>query len=556
MPHVITQNCCNDAACVPVCPVDCIHPTPDEPEYVTAEMLYIDPDVCIDCGACVDVCPVGAVSPDSDLTPEMAPYEQINADYYAATGSAMDRDTADAPAPPRWDMSAAPDAGPLKVAIVGTGAAGHYAAEALLEQTDVPVRIDMFERLCTPGGLVRSGVAPDHSMTKQVQESFDRITARKAVRAFFNVEVGSDISHSELLHRYHAVVYAVGAIEGKRVGLPGEELPNSVSASEFVAWLNGHPDFATRSFDLSHERAVILGNGNVALDVARILAADPGDLAGTDIAEHALDALRNSRIREVVIVARRGPQDAAFTAPELRGLIAMEGVDVVVDPEQLASRPLDEDDSPHRRFSRDLKLSLLRRAADTAPESDRRIVLKFFRSPEEILGEDRVSGIRLRHRKVADGTVEEETDTLDCGLVLRAVGYRGTQIPEVPFDEERGTLPNEGGRVLDSAGGVVTPGTYTTGWIKRGPTGGIGMNRKCAQETVQFLLADFVNGLLSTPTREIEDLAQQLPDSFDLAGAQAIDRHEIAEGNRIGRPRVKVVRRDELLTIALSASKE
>ena len=550
MPHVITQNCCNDAACVPVCPVECIRPTPDDPNYGTTEMLYIDPDVCIDCGVCVDVCPVGAIVADTDLTPEMARFEQINADYFAATGSAADIDAPEG-APSRTASHTGDE--PLRVAVIGAGAAGHYTAEALLSRTDVDVRVDMFERLCTPGGLVRFGVAPDHQKTKQVQESFARTMGRDWLRVFFDVEVGRDITHAELLRRYHAVVYAVGAVDGRQLGIPGEDLANSASASEFVAWFNGHPDFADRTFDLSHETVVVIGNGNVALDVARVLTSDPEDLANTDIADHALDALRNSKVREVVICARRGPADAAFTSPELLGLSSGTGIDVVVDPEQLDALALDDLPSAHHQFGRDLKLSILRELASAPAHSERRVSLRFFTSPQEIVGDTRVEGIRLLHRNIGRGASGEHTETLLCGMVLRAVGYRGTAIPGVPFDDARGVIPNDAGRVLDPADGTPVAGTYTTGWIKRGPSGVIGTNKRCANETVDSILDDFAHGRLRTPPDTLDGLDELLPVTFGFTGAQAIDEHELAAGRRSGRPRVKVVDHGELRAIGRSA---
>ncbi|MFW0756308.1 FAD-dependent oxidoreductase [Pseudomonas sp. H11T01] len=555
MPHVITQNCCNDAACVPVCPVGCIHPAPDEADYASAEMLYIDPDICIDCGACSEACPVGAIALDIDIQGSMTPFIKINADFYKTVG------TLSQVHPSRWtqgrsdarESTAKPQ---LKVAVVGAGPAGYYAASELLRQADVPVSVDMFDRLCTPGGLVRFGVAPDHQHTKNVQHGFARTMADPRVRSFFNVEVGRDISHEELVARYHAVIYAYGAMQGKQLGLVGENLTNSVAAAEFVAWYNGHPDFANRAFDLSGHRAVVLGNGNVALDVARVLVADPSRLAKTDIADHALAALRESNIREVVVVARRGAADAAFTAAELIGLSCLEELDVVVDAAEISDPSHGvEAFAPATQFARDLKISLLRDLAAKVATKDRRIVLKFLAAPAQIEGAEAVTGVRLIRNEHVLGQNNEvvirhtdQVERLECSLVLRAVGYRGSPIAGVPFDESRGVVPNIEGRVLESREGAPVPGLYVTGWIKRGPSGVIGTNKQCASQTVMRLLEDFAGGQLSIACEE--EVSRLLPDAIGAEGARAIDTHEIASGSAKGRPRVKLVDRSQLLEIA------
>ncbi len=305
MAYVITQACCNDASCVDVCPVNCIHPTPDEPEFATTEMLYIDPQTCIDCGACVDECPVDAIFGENELSEAHSMYPEINAAYFEKH-----------PIGPDWPELGSPrklsaELGTLRVAIVGSGPSACYAA---IELTSRPrVEVDMFDRLPTPYGLVRAGVAPDHPGTKGVSDVFRSALGKRSVQCHFNVEVGRHVSHEELLEHHHAVIYAVGAASDRRLGVPGEDLPGSHAATEFVAWYNGHPDYADHEFDLSGERAVIVGNGNVALDVARVLVTDPDELAKTDMAEHAVEALRHSNIREVVIVGRRGPAQAAYT---------------------------------------------------------------------------------------------------------------------------------------------------------------------------------------------------------------------------------------------------
>ena len=319
MPHVITQSCCSDGSCVFACPVNCIHPSPDEPGFATAEMLYIDPVACVDCGACVSACPVGAIAPDTRLTPEQLPFVALNASYYPER-------SADQKLPPTSKLAPvipAPEVrghhrGPLTVAIVGSGPAAMYAADELLTQHGV--RVNVFEKLPTPYGLVRAGVAPDHQTTKRVTALFDRIARRREFRFYLNVEVGKHLSHDDLLAHHHAVLYAVGAPNDRRLDIDGMGLPGTGTATELVAWINGHPEFTDLPVDLSHERVVIVGNGNVALDVARVLTADPDELARTDISDHALQALRTSRVHEVVIAARRGPAHSAFTLPELIGL--------------------------------------------------------------------------------------------------------------------------------------------------------------------------------------------------------------------------------------------
>lgn len=500
MPHIIVQNCCNDASCVPVCPVDCIHPTPDEPDYTTAEMLYIDPEVCIDCGACVDACPVGAITADNEMTTESAPFEAMNAAYYAATGSAMDRES-DSSDPASGRTRVGEDAEMLRVAVVGGGAAGHYVVSELLERIDVRAEVDVYERLAEPGGLVRFGVAPDHGATKRMQQQFAAIREKSGVRTFFGVQVGRDIAHEDLAQRYHAVVYAVGALNGRSLPVPGGALPAVASAAEFVAWLNGHPEFANCCFDLSQERVVVLGNGNVALDVARILTAGPDTFASTDMTASAVTALCASRVREVVVLARRGPEHAAFTTPELVGVTQVPGVRVVVEPSDLADIAAESaDDSEQDRHYRAQKLELLRGLADAGEpaHAERRIVLRFGTPPVRI---DEVGG-----RVVVEFDDHGALSTLDCGIVLAAIGLRGSEVAGIPFDENAGVIPNRNGRVLGDDG-VPLPGVYAAGWIKRGPTGVIGTNKLCAWGTVDALIEDFRAGRLRAPTAALASVS-------------------------------------------------
>ncbi len=552
MTHIITRACCNDAACVPVCPVNCIHPTPDEPDYLTAEMLYIDPDGCVDCGACVDACPVSAIHADYDLPDEYARFEDINARYFS-TPERTDYPK-EAVIAPRRAYDAAP-VGPLRVAVIGSGPAASYAAEELMSQRGLEVEVDIFERLPVPWGLVRFGVAPDHQDTKAASTPFARTLRRAGCRIFLNTEVGKDVSLDDIRSRYHAVVVAVGAMGDRSLGVPGEELPGSHSATEFVAWYNGHPDFATRSFDLSHERAVVVGNGNVALDVARVLASEPERLARTDIADHALEVLQDSKVREVVVVARRGPLEAAFTTKELLGIAEIPGVDLVVDPADLdvSAASIAAAGDPASSVPM-LKLSLLRELSVPVATSERRVVLKFLASPTALDGSDRVRSVQLERNELveADGRLAARgtgvSVEVEAGLVFRSVGYFGREFPGVPFDERRGVVPNDRGRVIAEDGSPVT-GYYTTGWIKRGPSGVIGSNKRCAKETVAQLLDDFTAGTLPAPS-VTDDVASLIPDHLDLDAWKRIDQHEVKAGKALKRPRVKLVDVPTMLDVA------
>lgn len=482
MPYAITQECCSDATCVSVCPVNCIHPTPDEPDFGTTEMLYVDPRSCIDCGACADACPVDAVMPIDTLRASLREYADVNAAYY---------DNAPAPradvapnfhewGPPNFHRSLPSDFGPLRVAIVGTGPAGMYAAEDLLLHTNAEV--SLIDRLPVAGGLVRFGVAPDHPSTRQIASAFERFHEHPRARLHLGLEVGRDISPDELLAHHDAVVYAVGAAADRRLGLPGEDVPGSLAARTFVAWYNGHPEVSPGTIDLSAERVIVVGTGNVAVDVARILTSDPERLAGTDIAPHALEALRSSKVREVVLLGRRGPSDAAYTTPELRALRS--GVQVVVDGHEPAIVDAIEAAAAGDKAGVLQGLDTTPVDWSTAPPPGRRVVLRFASSPTEVVGDQQVRAVRTT------GGAEIPT-----GLVLRAIGYRGRPVADLPFDDESATVPGDAGRVT----GV--PGAYTVGWIKRGPSGGIGANRTCAAETVGSLLADAIDGKLAAPTR-------------------------------------------------------
>ncbi|MGW6695405.1 4Fe-4S binding protein [Rhodococcus sp. NPDC054953] len=554
MAFVITQPCCNDASCTEVCPVDCIHPTPDERAFKSTEMLYIDPESCIDCGLCVDACPVNAIFRDDDLPASMERYASINADYFAAG------DLEDAAPGPSLKFPKNVDE-PFRVAIVGAGPSGFYAARELLAFKRSGIEVDMFDRLPTPWGLVRAGVAPDHPETKAVTDLFAEVSRRPGFRMHLNVEVGTHISHAELLEHHHAVIYTVGAPSDRHLGIAGEELPGSLAATEFVAWYNGHPDYAARDFDLTGKRAVIVGNGNVALDVARLLVLDPDALAKTDMAQHAVDALRDSAIEEVVLLGRRGPAQAAFTNPELLALGHLPGVDVVVDPAELE---LDEVSAAEvaANPAKKLKLDILREyAARPLAGHPKRIVLRFLVSPVEVQGTDHVTGLVVaRNEMVADesGAMRarstDDTEVLETGLVLRSVGYRGVPVPDLPFDESRGTISNVGGRVTEVGTDVPVPGTYTAGWIKRGPSGVIGTNRQCAHDTIALILEDLTAERLDTPKADrdalVALLADRQPDEVDWAGWKLIDARERELGKAAGRPRIKLLDVAEMVSIA------
>ena len=533
MPHVITQSCCSDGSCVYACPVNCIHPSPDEPGFATAEMLYIDPAACVDCGACVSACPVGAIAPDTRLEPKQLPFIELNAAFYPKR---------EAKPPPTSKLAPVLEApyvqpragGPLTVAIVGSGPAAMYAADELLTQHGV--RVNVFERLPMPYGLVRAGVAPDHQSTKRVTGLFDGIAGRRGFRFYLNVEVGTHLAHDELLAHHHAVVYAVGAPNDRRLDIDGMGIPGTRTATEVVAWINGHPEYTDLPVDLGHERVVVIGNGNVAFDVARILTTDPDALARTDISDHALAALRASRVTEVVIAARRGPAQSAFTLPELIGLTST--CEVVLDAadHDLVVRDLAEASDPLTRN----KLEILSKLGDAStPVTRPRIRLAYRLTPNRVVGDGRAEGVEFT------ATGADEVRRLSAGLVLTSIGYRGKPIRGLPFDESAAVVPNDGGRVVEPSTGTPVRGSYVAGWIKRGPTGFIGTNKSCAAETVHSLVADYNRGLLADPEdgrakpAALDKLVRsRQPAVVDADGWKAIDAAEIARGGE-DRPRDK-----------------
>lgn len=541
MAYVITQNCCKDASCVPVCPVDCIRPAGGAGEFTGTEMLYIDPESCIDCGACMDECPVDAIHYDEDLPENLLRFRDLNAAYFERHPLTPDS----APAPKQHSPVAA---GSLRVAVVGSGPAACYAADALIAVDGVEV--DLFERLPTPFGLIRAGVAPDHQSTKSVVDLFASAFANKRFGCHLNVEIGTHLSHEELLDHHHAVIYAVGSSSSRNLGIVGEQLPGSYPASEMVGWYNGHPDHAEHEFDLSGRRAVIVGNGNVALDVARVLLMSHDELTSTDIATHALDALFGSSIEEVIVLGRRGPRSAAFSVGEFLALGHVPGVDVVIDgveASELAANPEDDVETA-------TKLEIARDYAQRASTpGNKRIVFRFHCTPTAFEGTAAVTGVRVT--RTDDGSNDDEL--IETSLVLRSIGYRGVPLPGLPFDQSSGTVPHDRGRVTDESGHPM-PGVYVTGWIKRGPQGVIGTNRSCAEETVAALLADFDDGALTRTVADQEAL-RALMDQRGIApvtwsGWRAIDSAERERGSATSRPRVKFVAVEDLLTAARSTS--
>lgn len=446
---------------------------------------------------------------------------------------------------------------PLRVAIVGSGPSGFYAADALFK-SEAPVRIDMFDRLPSPFGLVRLGVAPDHPKIKSSIRVYEKIAAHENYAFWGNVTIGRDLTLAELQRHFDAVLFASGAETDRRLGIPGEDLKGSHTATEFVGWYNGHPDYAGREFDLSAKTAVVIGQGNVAMDVCRILAKTVDELKHTDIARHALDALAESRVEDIYMIGRRGPVQAKFSRQEAKEMGKLDICDPVVDPSDLELDPLSqaEYDDPENRNARRVFPTLQEFSRRPASSSRRRLHFEFLKSPVEIRGDGRVESIRLEknrlegepHRLKARGT--GESVELAAGLVFRSVGYRGSPIPGVPFHEDWGIIPNEGGRVTD--GGKPVPGLYVAGWIKRGPTGVIGTNKPDSQATVAALMAD-LDALKPSESRDGEPLRRLLKQRgvrvVSFADWKTIDLAEVERGKPSGKPREKFVRVDEMLAL-------
>jgi ferredoxin--NADP+ reductase len=451
---------------------------------------------------------------------------------------------------------------PYHVAIVGSGPSGFFAAASLLKAADeskdaggFAVHVDMLEMLPTPWGLVRSGVAPDHPKIKSISKQFEKTAEDPRFRFFGNIAVGDHIEPAELAEHYDAVIYAIGTQSDRSLNIPGEDLPGSVAAVDFVGWYNAHPHFEETSPDLSGARAIVVGNGNVALDVARILITDPDALAATDIADHALESLRPCGVDEVVIIGRRGPLQSAFTTLELRELADLENVDVIIDPADLEGITDDDAAAVGKVCKQNIKV--LRGYAGHEPRpGHRRMVFRFLTSPIEINGDERVESIVLgRNELVTDenGRVAAkdtgDREELPVQLVVRSVGYRAVPTPGLPFDDKSATIPHDHGRVEGRRN------EYVVGWIKRGPSGVIGTNKKDSQDTVDTLIADLTGAteLANFPDdhadRLAEWLAERQPKLVTDAHWKLIDEHERKAGEPHGRPRVKLPSLAKLLQI-------
>ncbi len=455
------------------------------------------------------------------------------------------------------------DTTPLRVAIIGAGPSGFYVAEHLLNQPQRVIEVDMIERLPTPYGLVRGGVAPDHQKIKAVSATYDKIAAHARFRYYGNIEFGTQVRLDDLRELYHQIVFTTGAQTDRRMDIPGEDLAGSYPATAFVAWYNGHPDFCHYQFDFSHPQAAVVGVGNVAVDVARILCRTPEELAKTDIADYALEALRHSRIKEVYMLGRRGPAQAAFTNPELKELGELAGADVYVPPAEAA---LDECSRAALEKSQDRttrrKIDLLQGYTLRKERSKpRQLILRFLVSPVELIGNEAGQVVAMRLVKntlfaTEAGTLRPkatgEYEALPVGLVFRSVGYQGVPLPDLPFDERWGVIRNQQGRVLDPDTSRPLPGLYTAGWIKRGPTGVIGTNKPDALETVKCMVEDVDNRTVLFPpyasaAAADKRLRELQPLCVSYADWQYLNALEVARGKAAGRPRIKFTRVEDML---------
>jgi len=457
---------------------------------------------------------------------------------------------------------------PLRIAVFGSGPAGFYAVDELLKQEGRGIHVDLFDRLPTPYGLVRGGVAPDHQKIKAVIRQYEKIASRPGFRFFGNVTFGKDVTLDEILSHYHQVLFSTGAESDRRMGIPGEDLSGSYPATIFVGWYNGHPDYRDLHFDLSNvESVAVIGNGNVAMDVVRVLGRSIDTLAKTDIAEYALNVLRKSAVKEIYLLGRRGPAQAAFTNPEIRELAELdtEGTDLVVRPEELAldevnaSFLAEHTDEPTHQRNMDTLLAQIPKGEGNQP---RKLKARFFVSPVEVLGKDRVEGLRLeRNRLIKDekGTYKAQGagvyEEIRCQMVFRSIGYKGHALPDLPFDERDGIIPNRDGRVIDLATKTVLPRVYVAGWIKRGPSGVIGTNKPDSVATVEAMLADAKQLQVPAELRLDLDaipslLAQKKVPAVTFDAWKRIDQVEVTAGKKIGKPREKLTTIPELLQAA------
>jgi len=451
---------------------------------------------------------------------------------------------------------------PLRVAIIGSGPSGFYAADHLQKQADLVVEIDMFDRLPTPYGLVRGGVAPDHQKIKSVTKVYEKIAAKENFRFYGNVEFGADVTHADMQKRYHALIFTTGAQTDRRLNIPGEDLPGSHPATEFVAWYNAHPDFKDCEFDLTCKAAAVVGIGNVAMDVARILARSESELHQSDIADYAMAALLKSDIETIYILGRRGPVQAAFTDPEIKEMGEMEIANVVVGPDEVKLDPASQsiydrgDDAIIHR-----NMEHLRHYAEN-PETGKpkKIVFRFCVSPVEIIGTDKVEAIKIVKNELYQddkGDIKakatDQFETIPVGLVFRSVGYRGVALPGVPFNESWGTIPHDKGRVMTQPkDGQQVTGDYVAGWIKRGPSGVIGTNKPDSVETVETLLEDMRAGKINSPTSATREALEALLNERGVRFVTfddwlILNDIELARGMEQGRPRIKFTSVEEML---------
>lgn len=455
------------------------------------------------------------------------------------------------------------ESNPLRVAIIGSGPTGFYAADHLFKQKDVVIEVDMFDRLPTPYGLVRLGVAPDHQKIKSVTKAFDRTAGNPRLRFYGYVELGKDITVDDLRQHYHQIIYTTGAQSDRKMNIPGEDLEGSHPATEFVAWYNGHPDFRNHEFDLTQERAAVVGIGNVAMDVARILSRIPNELGKTDIADYALEALSQSNIKEVYILGRRGPAQAKFTNPEIKELGEMEGADIFVLPEEAELDPLSKaalEESQDRTTTK--KVEIIKSYTSNEPTGKpKKLTLRFLVSPVELIGDENghVKVMRLVKNELyatEAGTMRprptDQFEEIPVGLVFRSVGYRGVPLKGVPFNDSWGVILNQKGRVLDPDTQEPMTGEYTAGWIKRGPSGVIGTNKPDAVETVTCMMEDLANEKILSPAHPQPEAVEKLiqdrqPNYLTYADWLKLNEMEVAKGEALGRPRIKFTTVKEML---------
>lgn len=448
---------------------------------------------------------------------------------------------------------------PLRVAIVGSGPSGFYATEALIK-SDLVVEVDLIERLPAPFGLVRNGVAPDHPKLKQAIEVYKKIAQSPKFNFVGNVTVGKDIQAEELQQTHHAVIFTYGAETDRKLGIPGEDLQGSYTATEFVGWYNGHPDYRDRTFDLSHETVVVIGQGNVAADVSRILAKSVDELKHTDISQHALEVLAESKIKKIYIVGRRGPAQAKFASKELKEFLEIENCRAYIDPAELQLNEISQQELAEKEGRGAKKnVEIFQKFADSEGIDRPRICTStFLKSPIRLEGNGQLEKVVLEINELAGEPFKQsakgtgETMEIDCGILFRSIGYNGVPIPGVPFYERWGTIPNKEGRITTEQDGDVVTGIYTAGWIKRGPSGIIGTNRACAVETVHSLLEDVEKFDVTKPGREglYKILDSNGVQYINYSQWEIIDAAEIAAGEPKGKPREKFTRRDEMLALA------